>query len=118
MTPSSKTLIVNGTQPQITEFPWHASLYVTKNSTASKEFICGATIIHESLLITAAHCVYDDDNKKFYDASKYDIITGNIFREYDYPFHDIRIVKKAKVFIFSILTVDIFWFLYLYICIF
>lgn len=96
-TPSSKTLIVNGTQPQITEFPWHASLYVTKNSSASKQFICGATIIHESLLITAAHCVYDDDNKKFYDASKYDIITGNIFREYDNPLHDIKIVKKAKV---------------------
>lgn len=34
----------------------------------------------------------------------YDIITGNIFREYDYPFHDMRIVKKAKVFIFNILT--------------
>lgn len=43
----------------------------------------------------------------------YDIITGNIFREYDYPFHDMRIVKKAKVFIFNILIILISIYMYI-----
>ncbi|XP_034175255.2 modular serine protease-like [Osmia lignaria lignaria] len=85
-------LIVNGTRPNITEFPWHATLYRDKSLKEPKEFICGATIIHEKFLVTAAHCVYDD-----IDPSKYYIATGNIYRDYDFQFHDPIIVKKAKV---------------------
>ncbi|CAL7944331.1 unnamed protein product [Xylocopa violacea] len=89
-------LIVNGTRANISEFSWHATLYKINNSTARKEFICGATIIHERLLITAAHCVYDDNTKKLNHPSNYYIATGNVYRDYDTPFHT-PIVKKAKV---------------------
>ncbi|XP_043524495.1 modular serine protease-like isoform X1 [Frieseomelitta varia] len=91
--------IVNGTRPDVFEFPWHASLYRAMNSTAPKEFICGATIIHERLLVTAAHCVFDESGitPKVYDASKFHIAAGNIFRNYDSPLHEDTVVQKAQV---------------------
>lgn len=36
--------------------PWHASLYIVENNQMPK-FICGATLISETVIITAAHCV-------------------------------------------------------------
>ncbi|XP_076181580.1 uncharacterized protein LOC143153855 isoform X1 [Ptiloglossa arizonensis] len=95
--PNVTPLIINGTRANITEFPWHATLYRTETLNAPKEFICGATIIHERLLVTAAHCVYNQYNKSLEDPSKYYIVTGNIYRDYDSSFHDPLVVKKAKV---------------------
>lgn len=88
---------MNGTTPSISEFPWHATLYEKKSLDGPKEFICGATIIQDNLLITAAHCVYDESNKRINDPRKYYIATGNIFRDYDSPLHDTSIVKKSEV---------------------
>lgn len=101
--------IVNGAPANISEFPWHATLYRAENSFAPKRFICGATIIHERLLITAAHCVYDEVAQKLDDASKFYIVTGNIFQDYDSPLHNNITVKKAKVSIFIIFSVSNFY---------
>ncbi|KZC10211.1 Limulus clotting factor C, partial [Dufourea novaeangliae] len=94
---NTKPLIVNGTQANIAEFPWHATLYRAERLDAPKEFTCGASIIHEKLLVTAAHCVYNDNTRSVDDPSKYYIATGNIYRDYDSPFHNNVIVKKARV---------------------
>lgn len=37
--------------------PWHASLYVVENVNKTN-YICGATLISEAVIITAAHCVW------------------------------------------------------------
>jgi len=90
-------LIIGGHVPKITEFPWHASMYF-EQSNKSKKYFCGATIIQENLLITAAHCVYDEITKQVIDPNKIFIATGNIYRDYDSSFHDQRLVKKNKVY--------------------
>lgn len=90
-------LIVNGKQPNITEFPWHATLYRSQSSGGEKIFICGATIISNDLLITAAHCVYDEDIKRVGNADTFAVATGNIFRDYNSPLHDSHIVHKRNV---------------------
>lgn len=84
--------IVNGDEPNTNEFPWHASLYKQDTPNGSKEFRCGATIIHKKFLVTAAHCVAGNNN-----STKYYIATGNTFRDYDSSLHDPTIVKKAEV---------------------
>ena len=91
------TLIVNGTQGKTSEFPWHATLYRAEKPGGPKQFICGATIIQNTLLVTAAHCVYNEVTKRLEDASKFFIATGNVYRDYDSPFHNSITVKKAKV---------------------
>ncbi|XP_043485870.1 coagulation factor X-like [Polistes fuscatus] len=88
-------LIVNGINAEFV--PWHATLYETKQINGPKEFICGATIITENFLVTAAHCVFDENNRRVNDPSKYYVATGNKDRDYDYEQHDLRFVKKARV---------------------
>lgn len=93
--PLLKPTIVGGVLPSITEFPWHATMYRDVPGNESKKFFCGATIIQEELLITAAHCVYDENNKQPINARSIYILTGNIFRDYDYPHNSI--VQKNQV---------------------
>lgn len=90
-------LIVNGTLANITEFPWHATLYKAVTPNAKKEFICGGTIIQERLLVTAAHCVTENVRGTTDKASKYFIVTGNIFQDYDSLYHDRDMVVKKAV---------------------
>ncbi|XP_071960713.1 clotting factor C-like isoform X2 [Antedon mediterranea] len=40
-------------------WPWNVAIYKYKNGTGSKRLICGASILTETLVVTAAHCVKD-----------------------------------------------------------
>jgi len=86
--------IVGGTKPDVTEFPWHASMYYDELD--EKKYFCGASIIQENFLITAAHCVFDENTRQLSDASKIYILTGNIFRKYNYS-HNPILVKSNQV---------------------
>ncbi|XP_024873756.1 modular serine protease-like [Temnothorax curvispinosus] len=88
--------VVGGVRPNITEFPWHASMYRDEPG-EPKKYFCGASIIQENLLITAAHCVYDENNRQPIDANKIYILSGNLFRDYNNPFHDPNLVKRNQV---------------------
>ncbi|MCF8236436.1 MAG: trypsin-like serine protease [Bacteroidales bacterium] len=54
--------IVNGSDACITDFPWQIALE-SKNDMMQPEWkqSCGGTIIHESWILTAAHCVFQLD---------------------------------------------------------
>ncbi|GAB1860049.1 Limulus clotting factor C [Camponotus japonicus] len=95
--PNLTPLIVGGVPANITEFPWHASLYIDVQGKKKKEFFCGASIIQENLLITAAHCIYEENNRRVINPKKIYIATGNIFRDYESIFHDPQYVQKNQV---------------------
>ena len=94
--PDVTPTVVGGVRPNITEFPWHATMYRDVPG-GSKKFFCGASIIQENFLITAAHCVYDEINRQPINARSIYILTGNLFRDYDSPFHNPILVKKNQV---------------------
>ncbi|XP_011705943.1 PREDICTED: uncharacterized protein LOC105461159, partial [Wasmannia auropunctata] len=94
--PDVKATIVGGVRPNITEFPWHASLYRDEPG-KTKKYFCGATIIQKKLLITAAHCVFDENTGQLNDASKIYVLVGNLFRDYDYLYHNRILVKYNQV---------------------
>ncbi|GAB1860048.1 Limulus clotting factor C [Camponotus japonicus] len=89
--------LIVGTFPvNIMKFPWHASLYLDVRG-KSKEFLCGASIIQDNLLITAAHCVYDENTRQMINPKKIYVATGNIFRDYESIYHNPQYVQKNQV---------------------
>ncbi|XP_024942537.1 modular serine protease isoform X2 [Cephus cinctus] len=92
-----KPLIVNGVRPNITDFPWHATLYKTVRENEKRTFICGSTIIQENLVITAAHCVFDEQNSRVEDANKFLVAAGNLFRDYDSIYNNQNFVQTSEV---------------------
>lgn len=49
--------IVHGSKTVSEKWPWHAALFKKVNQT-SYTYICGATLITRSILVTAAHCLH------------------------------------------------------------
>jgi hypothetical protein len=51
---SAIPLIVNGHPSTDVMMPWHATIFIKRES--NFEFACGATLISESIIVSAAHC--------------------------------------------------------------
>ena len=90
-------LVVNGSTARIADFPWHASLYRQRGFAGPKLYLCGGTIIRPNLIVTAAHCVYDEGTKTVSNPREYYVMTGNVFRDYDSNLHNPVTVKKNRV---------------------
>lgn len=64
-TPTSKApslKIVGGTPSQSNEWPWMVALIFSTVDNAADGFFCGGSLIGESWVLTAAHCL-EDENK-------------------------------------------------------
>lgn len=95
-TPRLQPLVVNGMNAHVGDFPWHATLYSSRLG-MRKEFICGATIIRTNLLLTAAHCVYDEAHGTTVNPKTLFVLTGNMYRDYDSPLNANQTVSKSAV---------------------
>ncbi len=58
--------IVNGSDANIVNYPSFASLFFRNGNLYSTSSYCGATMINSQFVLTAAHCIYDDDNLMLY----------------------------------------------------
>ncbi|MFS1922036.1 S1 family peptidase [Vibrio lentus] len=61
--------IVNGSNASVTEFPSMASLFIDRigyDGVYSKGSYCGATILDNYHILTAAHCIYGDQSAQLF----------------------------------------------------
>lgn len=58
--------IVNGSDADVSDYPSFASVYYRNGGVYSSSPICGATMINPSYALTAAHCIYGDDEQMLY----------------------------------------------------
>ncbi|XP_060818464.1 modular serine protease-like isoform X1 [Bombus pascuorum] len=76
------TLVANGFEAKFGVFPWHVGIY-RKNSANEYEQICGGTLISNNLVVSAAHCFYDEVYNTVLDKSKYAVATGKHYRDWN-----------------------------------
>lgn len=57
----------------ITQVPWHATIYKRSTSGRTFESICGGTILNAKIVISAAHCFWDDEKLRFYESTEFRI---------------------------------------------
>ncbi|XP_015120869.1 uncharacterized protein LOC107043767 [Diachasma alloeum] len=75
------TLVVNGFTAKVGVFPWHVGIY-EKKSRHVYEQICAGTLINSNLVVSAAHCFYDESINEPKSASKYYAAAGKHYRSW------------------------------------
>jgi Trypsin len=66
--------IIGGQQSAIAAFPWQ--VFVVGDVDPSFEVTCGGSILNETEILTAAHCVDLDGSTTHYPASEYEVLAG------------------------------------------
>ncbi|XP_055389439.1 chymotrypsin-C-like [Condylostylus longicornis] len=79
--PTSKPLLFKGNEVDIKLAPWHVAIY--RNSSNTFEQICGGTIIHSNIIVSAGHCFYDYSKDDLSNPSKFSIGAGKRYRDYE-----------------------------------
>ncbi|XP_055374927.1 uncharacterized protein LOC129607777, partial [Condylostylus longicornis] len=78
------------------EVPWHINIYSTVNS-EKYQHICGGTLIQSNIVISAAHCFWNDEKSLLYDKSKFIITAGKVHRDY-YSDKETFDIQRASIF--------------------
>ncbi|XP_039490589.1 modular serine protease isoform X1 [Drosophila santomea] len=79
--------------------PWHVGLYVWHNE-KDYHFQCGGSLLTPDLVITAAHCVYDEGTRLPYSYDTFRVIAAKFYRNYgettpDDKRRDVRLIEIA-----------------------
>lgn len=89
ITPKGTQFVINGINAKRGELPWHAGVY-------SKQYkpymqICGGTLVSNTLVVSAAHCFWSNDNRPM-PANLFAVALGKLYR----PWNDMRDIDAQK----------------------
>lgn len=82
VTPEGVDLIIDGRIAKRGELPWHVGIY--RKTTNPYMQICGGSLVTNRIVISAAHCFWDDVSK-LQPASMYAVAIGKIYRPWANP---------------------------------
>ncbi|MFA0131157.1 trypsin-like serine protease [Vibrio splendidus] len=88
--------IVNGSNASVIEFPSIASLFIDRSGydgVYSTDPYCGATILNPTHILTAAHCIYGDEN-----AQLFTTVVPQLENTSEFPNGNIQKARVAEVY--------------------
>ncbi|XP_065331941.1 modular serine protease-like isoform X1 [Cloeon dipterum] len=82
--PKGQLFVVQGREAEVGQFPWHAGVYYIKDlkSPDPPKFWCGGSLVNRNLIISAAHCFWDEALGKPRAADNFKIGLGKFFRDW------------------------------------
>ncbi|KAL0808435.1 hypothetical protein ABMA28_012897 [Loxostege sticticalis] len=90
VTPKGVELVIGGRPAERGELPWHAGIY--RKTTTPYMQICGGSLISNKVVISAAHCFWNDTSKA-QPASNYAVAMGKLYRPWASP-RDLEVQKS------------------------
>uniref|UniRef100_A0A182IP09 Uncharacterized protein n=1 Tax=Anopheles atroparvus TaxID=41427 RepID=A0A182IP09_ANOAO len=57
-------LSINGQHSPKGQFPWAVPVFIDQGASKKPKYICGSTIISKNHLVTAGHCMYEDNKER------------------------------------------------------
>lgn len=82
-TDAGLSYIVGGENTNNTKVPWHVGIYSDLIQRNKFIQICGGTIITAKIVLSAAHCFWDQAKEQFYDKKHFSVAAGKYYRDYD-----------------------------------
>jgi len=73
---ASDPSIVNGQATTISAWPWQVALVHSGGGSAFDRQFCGGSLIAPTIVLTAAHCVYNENSDTFVSPSSLNVVTG------------------------------------------
>lgn len=74
---------IGGKSVNITKTPWHVGIYVSFGEDSNYKYQCGGTIISSNVVLSAAHCFWDESSMSTYSESLFTVVAGKYYRDYN-----------------------------------
>ncbi|KPI99229.1 Inactive serine protease PAMR1 [Papilio xuthus] len=94
--PECGLLTPKGVEATRSGVPWQAAIYYKNIIDATHEHICSGALISNSVVLSAAHCFWNEDTKSKSDETNYAVAVGKLFSEWSHP-DDEEFVQRSDV---------------------
>ncbi|CAH2062411.1 unnamed protein product, partial [Iphiclides podalirius] len=92
----STPLVLLGGYARAGEVPWHVGIYDRYTKPGHVVQICGGSLISNTLVLSAAHCFWNENYRELNEAGQYALAAGKLYRSWDHP-KDEPFVQKSNV---------------------
>ncbi|XP_013135861.1 PREDICTED: low-density lipoprotein receptor-related protein 2-like isoform X2 [Papilio polytes] len=93
--PIVSQLVLGGETARHGEVPWHAGIYFKDPSNDSYKQICGGSLVSTTVVLSAAHCFWNEVTKRLENKHNYAVAVGKLYRDWDHH-KDERFVQKSN----------------------
>ncbi|CAH2062389.1 unnamed protein product, partial [Iphiclides podalirius] len=89
-------LVLGGEVARFGDVPWHIGIYRKEDSSDQYQQICGGSLISNTVVLSAAHCFWDERYRRLEDVARFALAAGKLYRAWYNP-KDEHYAQKSNV---------------------